>query len=175
MLTLMLFRHAKSSWMDSTLDDFARPLSSRGREAAPVMGRYMSHLGLRPDLVLCSTAKRARETLDLAQAELGNGVAVEFEQGLYLAAPGTLLRRIQLLGNGPDTVMIVGHNPGFYVLALDLIGAGEREDTERLAVKFPTAGLAVIAFRIERWADVRVGSGRLTHFLTPGRLAAAAE
>src|SRR5215831_15132963 len=95
MLTLSLLRHAKSSWDDPALEDFDRPLAKRGQTAAPRMGAYMQANGLMPDLVLCSPAVRARQTLDLLLSCLGGGPTVVYEQAFYLAAPSVLLARIR--------------------------------------------------------------------------------
>lgn len=170
MLTLLLFRHAKSSWSDSRISDFDRPLTDGGCDAALAIGSLIARSGVSPDLILCSTAKRARETLSLALEAFDPKPDTRLEQGLYHAPAGTLLRRLQEVNGPAKTVMMLGHNPGLYVFALDLVGAGPREDVLSLSVKFPTAGLAAIAFRIENWADVRVGSGRLTFFASPRRL-----
>ncbi len=176
MLTLTLLRHAKSSW-EEPLDDFDRPLAPRGEKAAPEIGAALSARGLRPDLVVCSGALRARETLALILKALGNPVPeIIYDDALYMAAPGTLLRRLQagatsVSGDTPRHVMLVGHNPGFEELALLLVGSGPAEDRARLAAKFPTAGTAVMTFDVDSWAKIAPGAARLEHFLTPKRLA----
>ena len=85
MKTIFLLRHAKSSWDDDSLSDHDRPLSERGRAAAPRMGAYMRGAGYLPDLVLCSTSMRTRQTLDAVISELGVEPATEFQEELYLA------------------------------------------------------------------------------------------
>ena len=176
MLTLTLLRHAKSSW-EEPLDDFDRPLAPRGEKAAPEIGAALAERGLRPDLILCSGALRARETLALVLAPLGAPAPeVIYDDALYMAAPGTLLRRVQTIASGfprdaPRHLMLVGHNPGFEELALLLVGSGSAEDRARLAAKFPTAATAVITFNVDSWAAIAPGTGRLEHFLTPKRLA----
>jgi phosphohistidine phosphatase len=176
MLTLTLLRHAKSSWDDSGLDDYDRPLAKRGKKAAPEMGAALAAMGLRPDLVLCSGAVRARATLDLVLAKLGAPVPeVVYDDDVYMAAPDALLARLHRLGPGaagevPHHVMLVGHNPGLEELAVLLVGSGAADDTARMAEKFPTAAAAVIGFNADTWALIEPGSGRLEHFLTPKRL-----
>jgi phosphohistidine phosphatase len=176
MLTLTLLRHAKSSW-EEPLDDFDRPLAPRGKKAAPEIGAALAARGLRPDLILCSGALRARETLGLVIEDLGAPAPeVIYDDALYMAAPGTLLKRLHGIASAPQRdaprhVMLVGHNPGFEELALMLVGSGGAEDRARLATKFPTAGAAVITFDVNSWSAVAPGSGRLEHFLTPKRLA----
>jgi phosphohistidine phosphatase len=134
-------------------------------------------MGLRPDLVLCSTAVRARQTLDLVLAEFGAPPPrVNFEDGLYMATSGKLIARLHAVardeaGALPHTVMMVGHNPGMEELATRLVGTGAADDTARMSAKFPTAAVAVIAFSADDWAALVPGDGRLEHFLTPKRLA----
>jgi phosphohistidine phosphatase len=176
MLTLTLLRHAKSSWDEPTLDDYDRPLAKRGKKAAPEIGAALAAMGLRPDLVLCSGAARARATLDLVLAKLGAPVPeVVYDDELYMADPEALLARLQRVGPGaagetPRHVMLVGHNPGLEELALLLVGSGAADDTARMAAKFPTAAVAVVGFNAESWEAIEPGSGRLEHFLTPKQL-----
>jgi phosphohistidine phosphatase len=175
MVTLSLLRHAKSSW-DKPLDDYERPLSKRGEMAAPEMGSVIVELGRRPDLILCSGAKRTRETLQHVLEKLGTPEpAVRYDDALYMATPDTIISRVKAATtNGADTapghVMIVGHNPGLEELALWLVGSGADEERARLAQKFPTAGLAVISFDSGDWDGIGPGAGRLDHFVTPRRL-----
>ena len=175
MLTLTMLRHAKSSW-EEPLDDFDRPLAPRGEKAAPEIGAALAARGLHPDLILCSGAVRARETLTLVLEKLGRPAPeVIYDDALYMAAPRMLLRRLHGIGSAfqrdtPRHVMLVGHNPGFEELALLLIGSGSAEDRARLAAKFPTAAAAVITFDVDGWAAIAPGTGRLEHFLTPKRL-----
>ena len=121
MRRLLLLRHAKSSWDHGELDDVSRPLSPRGRKAAPLIGRHISGRGLVPDLVLCSTAERARQTLELVSAEwdraAGDGAKVEMRASLYLSPPSELLAATRRLDDSIDCAMIIGHNPGMAMLA----------------------------------------------------------
>ena len=173
MLTLILLRHAKSSWDGPGLSDFERPLAKRGKKAAPEIGGALARLGLRPDLILCSGAVRARETLALVLPALGSrSPPVVYDDALYMALPDGLLTGLHKIkpdhqGNSPKCVMMVGHNPGFEELALLLAGDGPADKLARLSEKFPTAAAAVIAFDAESWPDLRPGTGRLNHFLTP--------
>jgi phosphohistidine phosphatase len=175
MLTLLLLRHAKSSWDDPGLADFDRPLAKRGKKAAPEIGAALAAKGLRPDLVLCSSAARTRETLDLVLKALGPPAPeVRYDEELYMATPRALIARLrQHMANpaSPQRVMLVGHNPGFEELARLLVGNGNADDRARLAEKFPTCAVAVIAFDADSWSAVEAGAGRLVHFLTPKHLA----
>lgn len=171
MLTLSLLRHAKSSWDDADIDDFERPLSKRGANAAPEMGRAIRELKLKPDLVLCSAAVRTRATVALVLLELGPPPPeVRYDEELYLASPKVMLTQIRKIEHKVRNVLIVGHNPGMHALALELIGAAKREDMAELATKFPTAALANITFDLDSWRDVKAGSGHLVVFLTPRNL-----
>lgn len=171
MLTLSLLRHAKSNWDDPSLKDFDRPLAKRGENAAPRMGAYMAAEGLAPELILCSPAVRARQTLDLVLPRIAGGPTVVYEDGFYLAAPSVMLARVRRIEAKVRHAMIVGHDPGMQGLALELAGTGEAELLQALAVKFPTGGLAVIRFKARDWSKVGPAKGRLERFVTPKMLA----
>jgi phosphohistidine phosphatase len=170
MLTLFLLRHAKSSWDDARVKDFDRPLAKRGRDAAPRMGAYMAERELIPELVLCSTAARARQTLELVLPSFSPAPAVLFEDGLYLAAAATLLTRLRKIEGGVGKVMIVGHDPGMHRLAVELSATGDPQELQALTAKFPTGGLAVISFQARDWAKIKPATGRLIGFMAPKRL-----
>jgi len=174
MLTLYLLRHAKSSWDQPTVSDMERPLSARGREAAPRMGRHMREAEQAPDLVLCSPAARARQTLELALTSLGHKPEVRVIDGLYNFGDGSgLLQIIHKEGGDNRGLMLVGHNPSLEYLAITLAGQGSSEDLKSMAKKYPTAALAVITFDAERWDDIRPGAGNLVSFTKPKTLRAA--
>jgi phosphohistidine phosphatase len=170
MLTLSLLRHAKSSWKNPTLPDVERPLASRGVADAPVMGRAMTERGIDPELVLCSSARRTRDTLALVLPELKVEPKVVYEDALYHASPEEMLERLRALQPGASRVMIVGHNPELQTFALDLIGSGPKHMRDRVREKYPTAALAVINFTAGLWSSVDVNSGSLNLFLTPKEL-----
>jgi phosphohistidine phosphatase len=171
MLTLLLLRHAKSSWEMPALADYDRPLAKRGLKAAPRMGAEIAVLGLRPDLVLCSGAKRTRETLDLVLAALGPPPPeVVYDDAIYMAPPAGLIQFLRRQPAASTTLMVVGHNPGLEELAELLVGGGDEELRETLEEKFPTCALAVITFDAKTWADIAPGTGALARFLTPARL-----
>ena len=174
MPTLMLLRHAKSSWAEAGLRDFDRPLAPRGKRAAPLMGRFLADHGIVPELILCSSTARARETLDLVLDELGGAPEVEFSETLYLASPREMLAELRALKADTQTVMLIGHNPGFHALALTLSNDGDEEDLTAMAQKFPTAALAVIEFD-GSWRDLAANTGTLRHFETPRGLATRAH
>ena len=173
MLTLTLFRHAKSSWDISGLDDSERPLNARGTAAAPLMGHFLRRQGLKPDLVLCSTSVRTRKTFELATSGWEPEPKTKFEKALYLAEPIGLMERVRKTPSTVKHLMIIGHNPGLQVLGLELIGEGDPALIAALSEKLPTAGVLVITFDAKSWKDVAPRKGHLLHFATPKLLAVA--
>jgi phosphohistidine phosphatase len=169
MLTLYLFRHAKSAWDDPSLADVDRPLAPRGERAAPAMAAYMKAQGLHPDLVLCSAARRTHDTWALMAGTLGQPRTTYLDE-VYEAEASALAAAIRRAPAGARRLMLIGHNPGLEDLALSLIASGDRDARKALAEKFPTAALAVIEFDIESWRDLAPATGRLTLFMTPKRL-----
>lgn len=172
MKTLLLLRHAKSSWDDPRLDDFDRPLNPRGRRAAPRMGRWMRDEGWLPERVLCSAARRAIETWKEVEAVLDpeSLPAVEVLRGLYLAEPERILELLGRHGGGAERVLVVGHNPGFHELARALAHGGDPAGLGELRRKFPTGALAILSFPVDGWGEVSTGSGRLERFVRPADL-----
>lgn len=167
MKTLLLLRHAKSNWDDPVLADFDRPLATRGRKAAPSMGRELERRGWRPDAVLVSTAKRTRQTWDLVAAELWAAPQPEFRGLLYDASAEQLLAELRQAPAAVKTLLLIGHNPGMEDLAQLLAGDGsDAQALERLREKFPTAALARLRFE-GAWTDLGAGAARLSHCLRP--------
>ena len=167
MLRLLLFRHAKSSWSEPDLPDRERPLAPRGRRTAPQMGAMLAEQGLLPDLVLCSPARRARETLDLAMPSWSPRPAVRFIPTLHGASADNYLEVVRDEGGGARRLMLVGHNPAMQEMALLLIAGGDSGLLKRLTAKFPTAAVAVIDLDAKAWSDVAPGTGQLLEFLVP--------
>jgi phosphohistidine phosphatase len=171
MLTLSLLRHAKSSWISPSLPDQERPLNARGMADAPIMGRAIAKHGIDPSLVLCSSARRARDTLALVLPQLRVEPRVIYEDALYHASASEMLRLLRDVSAEMSSVMLVGHNPEIHALALDLIGKGPQNLKIRLLEKLPTTGFVLITFPFQSWTEVTVNSGELTLFLTPKTLA----
>jgi phosphohistidine phosphatase len=165
--TLLLLRHAKSSWDDPSLADIDRPLAPRGEKAARTIARYLLEKRVRPDLVLCSTSRRTRQTFEAIEPSLGRHAQVEYEQGLYGASADELLARLRTVSPEVSTVLVLGHNPGMQDLALLLAGGGARLD--RLREKFPTAALATLSAG-DRWADLKAGDAELLDYVVPREL-----
>jgi phosphohistidine phosphatase len=156
-----LLRHAKSSWKTGA-PDHERPLAGRGRRAAKALSRHLREQGIEPELVLCSTARRTRETLERIEPALGTP-AVQIERELYGASMDELLERLRGVPDDVGSVMLIGHNPGMQTLALALAhpSAGELE------AKFPTAALATLAFPGASWNELEPGAAELAGFVRP--------
>jgi len=175
MRRLMLLRHAKSDWTRPGARDHERTLAPRGREAAPRIGAYLYRHKLIPDSVLCSTARRTRETWELVAAEVKAPPPATYVQRLYDATSRTILDTLRNAEPGGTSLLVVGHNPGLHDLAALLIASGDLGDRERLREKLPTGGLVVIDFAIADWSKLHARSGRLERFVEPRMLAAATD
>lgn len=170
MLHLYLFRHAKSSRISKGIEDFDRPLNARGRTAATRMADHMARAGIAPDLILCSAARRARETLARTIPAFGQDCAIRIERRLYLADSAMLLDRVQSLPAGSARCMLIGHNPGLHQLARLLASDGAADAMDSLRTGFPTGAIAEIAFALRRWDEIAPGAGLLQCFMTPRNL-----
>jgi len=167
MRKLFLLRHAKSSWDDPVLTDFDRPLSRRGHEASARVASFIERVGLEPELVLVSTARRTRETWE-ALAQVMPAIPTFFEPCLYAAGQTDLLRRLQKLDPPLKSVLLIGHNPGLERLADSLGGGhGDAEALDRMARKYPTGALAELTLDIPGWDSLDYGCGRITRFTRP--------
>lgn len=159
MKTLLLLRHAKSSWKQSAISDHDRPLNPRGRRDAPRAGRFLLARGLVPDATLASTATRARSTAAQVAECCGRSDMVTLDSRLYLADPEAIIDVVQSLGGDAARLLVVGHNPGCAELVALL--TGHLED-------FPTAALAQIELPISEWTDLRRSTrGRLVTYWRP--------
>ena len=166
--TVILLRHGKSSWSDSTLADIDRPLAPRGERASRRVAKYIRSKRIRPALVLCSPALRTRETLEAVEASLGKRCVVEVVPQLYAASEQELLERLQALPEHVSSVMLIGHNPGLQDLALVLASQGA--DLGQLGEKFPTGALATLVVHRESWAALSRGDAELVDFVVPRQL-----
>jgi len=162
MKTLLILRHAKSSWKQTDLPDHDRPLKKRGERAAPRMGELLVKEELVPQLIISSTAKRALKTTALVAEACQYDGEVQPEHGLYGAGPMGYIRILQEVPDVYQRIMVVGHNPGLEVLLEVLTGE---------AVWLPTGALAHVELPIDTWAEIReyVG-GRLVDLWEPEKL-----
>jgi phosphohistidine phosphatase len=168
MKQLFLLRHAKSSWSDPELVDHDRPLAPRGRRALKLIAEHLGREGVTPALVLCSSARRTRETLERIAPALGEGIPVQIERELYAASEQRLLERLRAVEDDVESLMLIGHNPGVEQLALSLAGSGQ--NLAGIRRKYPTGALATLEFS-GRWGDLQPGRAELTDFVTPKQLA----
>lgn len=145
MKTLLLMRHAKSSWKDSRLQDFDRPLNKRGEKDAPRMGKLLKDEELIPQLILSSPAVRARETVEAVAKAAGQDVPVEYFDSFYLAEPSVYFDIARTLPDNLERVMIMGHNPGLEAMLQMLTGQVEG---------LPTAAIAYLVLPINHWSEL---------------------
>jgi phosphohistidine phosphatase len=145
MKNLLLMRHAKSSWKDDSLEDHERPLKKRGRKDSIRMARVIADNNLTPDLILSSTAVRARETVEILAKELAYSGQILFSDELYMGEPQDFVSALGEISDDPNTVMIVAHNPGLeaYLQIID----GEIESV-------PTACLGHLVLVLDAWQDI---------------------
>jgi phosphohistidine phosphatase len=165
MRRVYLLRHAKSSWKDRSLADRDRPLAGRGKRAAKAVAAHIEAEQVRPDLVLCSPARRCRETLARVEAAFGEQVEVRIDEALYAASEAGLVAQLRALPPEVHSVMIIGHNPGLEELALAL--ASEGAERTRMEEKYPTAALATIDLSPDDWSAIESGSGELIAYVLP--------
>ncbi|MBW4331943.1 histidine phosphatase family protein [Stakelama sp. CBK3Z-3] len=168
MKTLILLRHAKSSWDDTVSRDFDRPLNAKGERAAATMGRKLKSLGLSFDLLVASPARRVEQTLDHFARGLGRTIAPQWDRRLYLASEATLIDVARELSDAHDCVLMAGHNPGLEELVLALVpDSPDNPLREAVEIKYPTASIVALRFDVARWADIGEGQARLLHFVRP--------
>lgn len=156
MKTLLLARHAKSDWGVPGVADHDRPLNARGRRDAPVMAQRLMADGIRPELIVSSTATRARSTAEAYAATCGREVTEE--PLLYAASARSILAVAAALPDEVATAMLVGHNPGMTDAVTVLTGA---------YVEMPTCAIAECAIDVASWAELIEDSGRLLRVRTP--------
>jgi phosphohistidine phosphatase len=165
---LFLLRHAKSSWDDPALADHDRPLAPRGRRASKLICEHMRREEISPALVLCSSATRTRQTLELIMPALAKP-EVSIERGLYGASAATLLDRVRGIGAAASSAILIGHQPAIRELALEL--AGDGAELARVRAKFPTAALATLLFAGD-WSALGPGRAELVAYVKPKELPA---
>ena len=165
MKSIHLLRHAKSSWKEPELDDHDRPLSKRGRRAATALSDYLQRSPLAPDIVICSSAVRARQTLDI----IGTAIQppkVVMGRAIYEASPRKLLTLLRQLPESAEGVLLIGHNPALHELAVTLADVKSAGKLPSLSEKFATAALA--SFRFDgSWAAMQAHQAAVISYLAP--------
>lgn len=161
MRTLYLLRHAKSSWKDETQADFERPLAGRGRKACIIVAQLFQVKKIELDLMICSTAVRARETIELVRQIAKLRTELRFDERIYEASTARLIEVVSQIDSDRKSVLMVGHNPGFEDLVYELTGKSE---------PLPTAALVKIKLKISKWSDPYSGKGTLEWIMRPREL-----
>jgi phosphohistidine phosphatase len=162
---LIAVRHAKSSW-DHDVEDHDRPLSGRGRRDADALGRLLVQRSLTPDLVLCSTAARTRETWERAQAVGATAGEVRLVRGIYHAWVPELVRLLRQTPEEMSAVLLLGHSPGIPDLVEHLCVRTDSADWAQMDQKYPTSGLAVVNVTCP-WRELGSGTSNLVTFAIP--------
>ena len=164
MRRLYLLRHAKSSWDDPSLADRDRSLAPRGRKATKLLAGYLRGEQISPELVICSSARRARETLEGIASTLHDSTTVLIEDELYGASERDLMARVQAIPDTVGSAILIGHNPAIQSLAIDLASGGE--DTAGIEGKYPTGALATLTFD-GPWGALEQHTATLAGFVRP--------
>ncbi len=168
---LWILRHGKAASDGPDGDDHSRPLTGRGRRQTTQVAAYMAEKVASaeptPDLVLSSSAVRARTTAEPVHAALGDGIPLDIERALYGVDADDIVNRLRLIPDETNSVMVVGHNPAFHELALLLVSPDDTDGRARLETGFPTAALAHVALDVTTWAGVVAGCGRLEELFVP--------
>jgi len=163
MKTIVLVRHAKSSWKDPSLDDFDRPLNKRGKRNAPFMGEKLKERRIMPDLILSSPAKRAKKTARAIAEKIGYPKKkIIFDDNMYHSNERYLLELVRNQDDKYETLMLFGHNPDFNNFADILLKKNPVDN-------IPTTGVYGIRFNVDRWKKVREGKGKSLFFSYPKR------
>ena len=161
MKTVLLMRHAKSSWDDPSLADFDRPLNGRGEKNAPLMGELMKREAFSPDVILSSPAERAKQTAKAVKKAGKLNAKLIYDDRVYEASPNTLRQVASEIDNAHRSAMLVGHNPGMEGFIRYLTGQTE---------PMPTAALAVVDLEVDDWSDITDGCGKLRKIFRPKEL-----
>ncbi len=158
MKTLLIMRHAKSSWDDAKMSDFERPLNERGLRTAPLMGEIINQKRLQPELILSSPAERAKQTAQFVRESAQIKSEIVFNEKIYEASVGRLLEVIGKQPESVESILLIGHNPGLEGLVKFTTG-------ELHAM--PTAALAIVDLQINKWSDITASKGDLRDLIRP--------
>jgi phosphohistidine phosphatase len=162
--TILLMRHGKSDW-DEDVSDFDRPLTARGKNDSPLMGKFLLKCKKTPFLIISSSAKRARETAELLAKPCRYKKKIEYSDSLYENSPGEIIKAIQKIDDKIDAVMIVGHNPSIEEATKKLCFR-EMKSIES-GIKFPTSAIVCLEVEIESWSELYPGNCNMAWFVTP--------
>lgn len=160
MRRLYILRHAKSDWPQG-LDDRDRPLNDQGRRDAQALAKEMVERGYKPDIILCSSAKRTRETCTM----VAEGANITYDDGLYLASTGHLYESLKAVDDKYKAVLLIGHNPGIHGLVQLLVGEGEPEHVEKILAGYKAGCLSVLECDCAIWSELLPAGNKLADLL----------
>lgn len=164
---LHLLRHTKSDWAEPGRPDWDRPLAPRGKRAASSIADRLRDRGVAPQLVVCSPARRCRETLERLAPGLPADVAVVFDDRLYHGDVEELVELVHEIPDAVGTVLVVGHNPALQRATLRLAGEGDPATLAGIRKKLPTGALVTLELADDNWATLGPGTARLVRLMTP--------
>lgn len=162
--TILLMRHGKSDW-EEDVSDFDRPLTARGKNDSPLMGKFLMKCGKMPLLIISSPAKRARETSELLSKACRYKKKIEYNDALYENSPGEIIRILQKIDDKIDIAMIIGHNPAIEEATKKLCFR-EMKSIES-GIKFPTSAIVCLEVETDSWAELYPGNCTVAWFVTP--------
>jgi phosphohistidine phosphatase len=166
--TLILMRHGEARDTTSGNSDIERALTPKGEEQARAQGQALVQKNIKPDIILCSSALRTRQTADiLVQAWQGAEPPIEHRTDMYQATPAEILRMIRVQDSAKSTVMVIGHNPTIHQLAMNFCAPGEYSKQPKLGKGYPPAAMALFEFNLRALAEIGEGRGILIDFITP--------
>ena len=168
--TLILMRHAKSSWDNPHKDDFDRPLNSRGRESAQMVAKHIHSLGFKPELTLCSSSVRCKETLELVIPYFSKTMHTRYLDDLYLAPERAILEIIKSIELSIDQMLVIGHNPGLSDLSQSLTYSSKNQNDYFETQQFPTSAASIFEMNIKNWLDFKLSESKIIDFVTPKNL-----
>lgn len=164
---LLLLRHAKSSWANPDLIDFDRGLNDRGNRAAQAMAVHLLQEMPLPDMIICSSAQRTRETLAYLLKSYAHPIDVEVTRDLYMASDLTMMEKIKQVSPEVETLMVLAHNPGMEELAMMLCSTAQSALSQEMYMKYPTAACAHFIFEVACWSEIKRATGTLQAFVRP--------
>ena len=159
MKNLYLIRHAKSDWSDGSKSDFERGLNKRGQKAILIMAKALKEKKIIPDLILCSSAKRAKLTAKGLAKKIGYSAEIKYIDTLYMAEPETIQELIKDINNTVNTLFVVGHNPETTELSNSL--------SENYIDNVPTLGIVAFDLPIDHWREFKLSEGKMDFFIYP--------
>lgn len=167
MKKLYLLRHAHAASGDGNIEDQDRPLNEVGHKECKTVGQYLKEQSINPDLVLCSSAKRTRETIALVIEAAGINPPVNYLKELYYNSTDAIYQILGEVDDQVDSVIIVSHNPSIHQCAVSLVKEGDTDLIMKMNGKFSPASFASFSLPIDSWDEIRPGSATLDHFVTP--------